>query len=388
MTQYNTAMQSDELLLEFGGEHLSRTTVTFAPLNIEHIDPEPEMLPDSNTRWARVVNHLRTRLSPEALKADQRGGVKLGRELSETDPLRTYLEQIGQYPLLTKEGEVTLAQAIEAGKSARQELDQAIASGVVPRPIARELKRVIRTGDVAELAMIRSNLRLVVSIAKKYQNSGVPLLDLIQEGNFGLIHAVEKFDWRRGFKFSTYSTWWIRQAIARGIVDNKSNIRVPHGRSELQARIVKARAGFMEAQGRQPAIDDLAALVDAPAEIVSDLLRVTGDTISLNALVRDDGRTELGDLAARTSAEIVFDTFASEQLPVEVQKLLDTLGAREQKYIVLRFGLDGSEPRTHVELNEMFGLEKSGSRRLEVKILNKLRTTSDPRLLADLLGKT
>ncbi len=201
-------------------------------------------------------------------------------ERDEEDLVRLYLTDIGQYPLLTKDDEVRLAQAIEAGNAAREELESGGKEVTAARK--RELRRQSRLGEQAERTFVQSNLRLVVSIAKKYQASGLPLLDLIQEGNLGLMHAVEKFDWRKGFKFSTYATWWIRQAITRGIANTGRTIRLPVHAGDTLARLQKARARLELKLGRPATLAELSAEVEMPEDKVTEALRFAAEPLSLS----------------------------------------------------------------------------------------------------------
>ncbi|HEC09925.1 MAG TPA: sigma-70 family RNA polymerase sigma factor, partial [Acidimicrobiales bacterium] len=205
-------------------------------------------------------------------------------ERDEEDLVRLYLTDIGQYPLLTKEDEVRLAQAIEAGNEARELLDKGTEADGKPLTPARKriVRRASRAGEQAERTFVQSNLRLVVSIAKKYQASGLPLLDLIQEGNLGLMHAVEKFDWRKGFKFSTYATWWIRQAITRGIANTGRTIRLPVHAGDTLARLQKARSRLELKMGRPATLTELAAEVDMPEDKVTEALRFAAEPLSLS----------------------------------------------------------------------------------------------------------
>ncbi|HUF84014.1 MAG TPA: sigma-70 family RNA polymerase sigma factor, partial [Acidimicrobiia bacterium] len=230
-------------------------------------------------------------------------------ERDEEDLVRLYLTDIGQYPLLTKDDEVRLAQQIENGNEARQFLDQGV-DGVGKALTAakkRELRRRSREGDQAERTFVQSNLRLVVSIAKKYQASGLPLLDLIQEGNLGLMHAVEKFDWRKGFKFSTYATWWIRQAITRGIANTGRTIRLPVHAGDTLARLQKARSRLELKYGRPATLGELAAEVEMPEDKVTEALRFAAEPLSLSEPLREDGDAELGDVVEDRSAESPFE---------------------------------------------------------------------------------
>ncbi|MGH3851761.1 MAG: sigma-70 family RNA polymerase sigma factor, partial [Pseudonocardiaceae bacterium] len=214
-------------------------------------------------------------------------------ERDEEDLVRLYLTDIGQYPLLTKDDEVRLAKAIEAGNEARGAIE---AAGTLAQARRRELRRTAQEGMNAQRTFVQSNLRLVVSIAKKYQASGLPLLDLIQEGNLGLMHAVEKFDWRKGFKFSTYATWWIRQAITRGIANTGRTIRLPVHAGDTLARLQKARSRLELKLGRPATLSELSAEVEMTEEKVTEALRFAAEPLSLSEPLREDGDAELGDV--------------------------------------------------------------------------------------------
>src|ERR687891_755017 len=295
-------------------------------------------------------------------------------ERDEEDLVRLYLTDIGQYPLLTKDDEVRLAQAIEAGNAARVELEAGVATLSPARK--RELRRCARDGEDAERTFVQSNLRLVVSIAKKYQASGLPLLDLIQEGNLGLMHAVEKFDWRKGFKFSTYATWWIRQAITRGIANTGRTIRLPVHAGDTLVRLQKARSRFELEHGRHATLAELARELDLPEEKVTELLLVAPDPVSLSEPVSEDGETELGDLVQDRSAESPFDAAARALLPAELEKVLSVLDERERNILCLRFGLDRGEPRTPDEVGEIVHLSRERVRQIEARALSRLRHPS------------
>ncbi|MEY2405173.1 MAG: polymerase nonessential primary-like sigma factor, partial [Acidimicrobiaceae bacterium] len=263
-------------------------------------------------------------------------------ERDEEDLVRLYLTDIGQYPLLTKDDEVRLAQAIEAGNEARLALDKG-GKDITPAK-KRDLRRCARGGEDAERTFVQSNLRLVVSIAKKYQASGLPLLDLIQEGNLGLMRAVEKFDWRKGFKFSTYATWWIRQAITRGIANTGRTIRLPVHAGDTLARLQKARARLELKLGRPATLSELSAEVEMPEDKVTEALRFAAEPLSLSEPLREDGDAELGDVVEDRSAESPFEVAATALLPDEIARLLAPLDEREREILKLRFGLDRGEP--------------------------------------------
>tara|TARA_B110000438_G_scaffold300211_1_gene352071 strand:+ start:1977 stop:2942 length:966 start_codon:yes stop_codon:yes gene_type:complete len=305
-------------------------------------------------------------------------------ERDEEDLVRLYLTDIGQYPLLTKEGEVRLAQQIEAGTEGRAEM---AAKGDSLAPARkRELKRNIKRGQEAERTFVQSNLRLVVSIAKKYQASGLPLLDLIQEGNLGLMHAVEKFDWRKGFKFSTYATWWIRQAITRGIANTGRTIRLPVHAGDTLARLQKARSRLELKFGRQATLAELSAEVEMPEEKVTEALRFAAEPLSLSEPLREDGDAELGDVVEDRAAESPFEVAATSLLPEEISRLLAPLDTREREILKLRFGLDRGEPRTLEEVGEHFNLTRERIRQIEARAMSKLRHPSSDTGARDLLA--
>ena len=295
-----------------------------------------------------------------------------------------YLSDIGQYPLLTKDDEARLAQAIEAGTAAEKELDEGGTSLSPARK--RELRRLVRAGEEAERTFVQSHLRLVVSIAKKYQASGLPLLDLIQEGNLGLMHAVEKFDWRKGFKFSTYATWWIRQALTRGIANTGRTIRLPVLAGDTLSRLQKARVRLETSLGRPPTLSELAADLEMPEAKVTETLRFAADTLSLSTPLREDGDAELGDMVEDRGAESPFDAAAISLLPEEIGRLLSPLDEREREILRLRFGLDRGEPRTLEEVGEHFNLTRERIRQIEARAMSKLRHPSADTGAKDLLS--
>jgi RNA polymerase sigma factor (sigma-70 family) len=304
-------------------------------------------------------------------------------ERDEEDLVRLYLTDIGQYTLLTKDDEVRLAKQIEAGKAAIAELDSATDLSAARK---RELRRAARDGEDAERAFVQSNLRLVVSIAKKYQASGLPLLDLIQEGNLGLMHAVEKFDWRKGFKFSTYATWWIRQAITRGIANTGRTIRLPVHAGDTLARLQKARSRLELKLGRPATLSELAKEVEMPEDKVTEALRFAAEPLSLSEPLREDGDAELGDVVEDRSAESPFEVAATALLPDEIARLLAPLDEREREILKLRFGLDRGEPRTLEEVGEHFNLTRERIRQIEARAMSKLRHPSSDTGARDLLA--
>jgi RNA polymerase sigma factor (sigma-70 family) len=307
----------------------------------------------------------------------------MGREDADEDLVRLYLNDLSQYSLLTKDDEVRLAKAIEAGNEATE----ALAGGGEELTAARkrELRRTARRGEQAERQFVQSNLRLVVSVAKKYQASGLPLLDLIQEGNLGLIRAVEKFDWRKGFKFSTYATWWIRQAIVRGIANTARTIRLPVHVGDTLAQLQKARARLEFKYRRAVTLAELASELRLPEVKVSEALRFAAEPLSLSEPLREDGDAELGDVIWDHAAENPFEVATAALLPAQVDRLLGPLDEREREILTLRFGLDRGEPCTLAEVAEHFNLTRERVRQIEARAMTKLRHPASDTGARDLL---
>jgi len=304
-----------------------------------------------------------------------------GRSSEEEDLLQLYLNDIGKYPLLTRDDEVRLGTLTQAGQVAAARLAK---GDVFTVALQDELEDAVRAGEDAARKFVRSNLRLVVSIAKKYQASGLPLLDLIQEGNFGLIQAVERFDPRRGFKFSTYATWWIRQTVARGIANTSRTIRLPvHAGDQLLA--IRMAASALELRhGRAPKASEVAAAVAMPPKKVEELLPYLGEPTSLSEHLID-GETEMGELVEDLTTPPPDQAVFAAMLPTHVAQLLSVLEPREQEVLCLRYGLDRGSPRTLEEVGEHFGLTREGVRQVELKAISKLRRSSNARNARDLL---
>jgi RNA polymerase sigma factor (sigma-70 family) len=299
------------------------------------------------------------------------------------DLVRLYLKDIGKHALLTKDDEARLGQSIEEGKFARD----ALLSGKSLTPSEkRKLRAKVREGEEATQTFIKANLRLVVSIAKKYQASELPLLDLVQEGNLGLIHAVEKFDYRKGFKFSTYATWWIRQAITRGIANTGRTIRLPVHAGDLLARLQKAKVQLELQFGRRPTVAELAKELDLPEKQVVEIQRYASEPLSLSDPLREDGDAELGDIVEDRSAVSPFEAAADALLPAELERLLAPLDERERQILKLRFGLDRGEPRTLEEVGESFNLTRERIRQIEARAMSKLRHPTSDTGARELLG--
>jgi len=304
-------------------------------------------------------------------------------ESAEHDIVKLYLSGIGKYQLLSKNDEARLAQVIEAGREAASVVQSA--SSLTPAKRS-ELRRLIHEGEEAHQVFVQSNLRLVVSIAKRYQASGLPLLDLVQEGNLGLIHAVEKFDWRKGFKFSTYATWWIRQAISRGIANTGRTIRLPVHVSDMLTRISQARTALSLKLGRPATLDELAAATMMSRESLVEALGWRSEPLSLSDPLSEDSDNSLGDVVlADVNAVTPFDHAATSLLPDEINRLLAPLDGREATVLRLRFGLDRGELRTLEEVGQHFHLTRERIRQIEAKAMSKLRHPSVDNGARDLL---
>jgi RNA polymerase sigma factor (sigma-70 family) len=286
------------------------------------------------------------------------------------DLLGLYLDEAGSFPLLTKADEMRLGQVIQEGQAAQARLE----SGEKLSPKQRrELRAQVEAAADATAEFINANLRLVVSVARKYQWSGLPLGDLIQEGNLGLIHAVEKFDWRKGFKFSTYATWWIRQSIGRAVENTAHTVRVPAHVGDEIRRVRRLQAEMEVRIGRPPTLAELAEAVGTTEAVVSELFRYDTDPMSLDVAVGEDGDTSLGDLVVNRTAESPFEAVANSLLPDEVSRFLERLSKEERQVLELRYGLDRGEPRTQGEVGQALQLTAERVRRIERDALGKLR---------------
>jgi RNA polymerase primary sigma factor len=283
--------------------------------------------------------------------------------------------------LLTAEQEVILAKAIEEGEAATAELDKA-GSGTVR---IRELQRVERQGQLAKRKLIEANLRLVVSIARRYVGRGMLLLDLIQEGNLGLIRAVEKFDYTKGFKFSTYATWWIRQAITRAIADQARTIRIPVHMVETINKLIRIQRQLLQDLGREPTPEEIGREMEFSPEKVREILKVSQEPVSLETPIGEEADSHLGDFIEDSDAVVPVDAASFILLQEQLDSVLHTLSEREKKVIQLRFGLADGHPRTLEEVGREFGVTRERIRQIESKTLSKLRHPSRSQKLRDYL---
>ncbi|WP_424887599.1 RNA polymerase sigma factor [Streptomyces sp. XH2] len=287
-----------------------------------------------------------------------------------SDLFRQYLREIGRIPLLSAAEEVELARCVEAGLFAEEKLAGA---PDLDSQLALDLDRLVVLGRMAKRRLIEANLRLVVSVAKRYIGRGLTMLDLVQEGNLGLIRAVEKFDYARGYKFSTYATWWIRQAMSRALADQARTIRVPVHVVELINRVVRVQRRMLQERGYEPTADEVAAHLDLTQERVSEVLRLAQEPVSLHAPVGEEDDVALGDLIEDGDAASPVESAAFLLLREHLEAVLSTLGERERKVVQLRYGLADGRPRTLEEIGRIFGVTRERIRQIESKTLNKLR---------------
>jgi RNA polymerase primary sigma factor len=341
----------------------------------------PEHTTSSASRARRLSATLRRRSRLSADRALERG-------VGTSDPVRMYLREIGRVPLLTAVEEVELARRIEGGAEASErlaDLDAVGALGELPADESRALQRLADDGDEAKSALIQANLRLVVSIAKRYVGRGMQFLDLIQEGNMGLMRAVEKFDYTKGFKFSTYATWWIRQAITRSIADQARTIRIPVHMVESINRVHRMQRQMVQELEREPTVDELADAVSMTADRVREIQRISLDLLSLDAPVGEEDDSYLADFIKDDGAEEPLDAATRQMLQEAVKEVLDELNEREKEVVVMRFGLDDEQARTLEEVGKQFGVTRERIRQIESKTLAKLRHPHRSQKLRDYL---
>ena len=300
------------------------------------------------------------------------------------DPVRMYLKEIGKVDLLTASEEVDLAMKIEAGLEATEKLEAAEAGELeLTRSEMRRLTRIENVGLEAKQALISANLRLVVSIAKRYVGRGMLFLDLIQEGNLGLIRAVEKFDYQKGFKFSTYATWWIRQAITRAIADQARTIRIPVHMVETINKLVRVQRQLLQDLGRDPTPEEIGAEMDMSADRVREIQKISQEPVSLETPIGEEEDSQLGDFIEDSQAIVPPDAASFSMLQEQLTQVLDSLADRERKVIELRFGLVDGHPRTLEEVGREFGVTRERIRQIESKTLAKLRHPSRSSKLKD-----
>ena len=309
------------------------------------------------------------------------------------DPVRMYLKEIGKVPLLSAEEEIELAKNMEAGAVAKEKIAilksrEENATEEELAEIKEEIKNLqkdLDAGDEAKKRLAEANLRLVVSIAKRYVGRGMLFLDLIQEGNLGLIKAVEKFDYRKGYKFSTYATWWIRQAITRAIADQARTIRIPVHMVETINKLIRVSRQLLQELGREPSPEEIAAEMNMPVERVREILKISQEPVSLETPIGEEEDSHLGDFIQDDNVPVPADADAFTLLKEQLEEVLGTLTEREQKVLTLRFGLEDGRARTLEEVGKEFNVTRERIRQIEAKALRKLRHPSRSRKLKDYL---
>ncbi|MFI0709725.1 sigma-70 family RNA polymerase sigma factor [Streptomyces inhibens] len=326
------------------------------------ITPEPETDTEPETEMEPVSEMEPEPVSAPAPRPDTSG--------PSSDLFRQYLREIGRIPLLTAAEEVELARRVEAGLFAEEKLTN---TPDLSSQLAYDLDQLVVLGRMAKRRLIEANLRLVVSVAKRYVGRGLTMLDLVQEGNLGLIRAVEKFDYARGYKFSTYATWWIRQAMSRALADQARTIRVPVHVVELINRVVRVQRRMLQERGYEPTPEEVATHLDLTEERVSEVLRLAQEPVSLHAPVGEEEDVALGDLIEDGDAASPVESAAFLLLREHLDAVLSTLGERERKVVQLRYGLADGRPRTLEEIGRIFGVTRERIRQIESKTLNKLR---------------
>jgi RNA polymerase primary sigma factor len=387
------ALHSVELTPEVLAGLLSRLQAEGVTL----VEEEDDELTDevAARRLSRQAN------SRSDTRARQSNGKRAGSSGSDSvgnseDPVHTYLKEIGRVPLLNAELEVEIAQAIEAGNEAAVRLaahelaeqEEGLAEDLLDAGQLSRCRRAVRNGQAAKDELIEANLRLVVSIAKRYRNRGLAFLDLIQEGNLGLMRAVDKFDHTKGFKFSTYATWWIRQAITRAIADQARTIRIPVHMVETINKVVWAQRQLLQELGREPTIEEVSQRVEFPIDRIREILRINQDTVSLEQPVGDEDDFNLSDLIEDRGAVVPDDAATRSLLDAAVREALGHLSEREQDVVRLRFGLDDGKIRTLEEVGKEFGVTRERVRQIESKTLAKLRRPDAAHLLRDYLEES
>lgn len=361
-------------------------------------DPNADVVPTDMEITKELVGELMAELEEDPVTGEERRKARRSRleavgwatsldGSGSADSVRVYLKEIGRVPLLTGPDEVRLAKRMEEGLEAVDELAVLNAEGRLESldfATRRKLQRRVRDGDRAQQQLIQANLRLVVSIAKRYVGRGMQLLDLVQEGNLGLMRAVQKFDHSKGFKFSTYATWWIRQAISRAIADQARTIRIPVHMVETINRVRRTQRDMLQKLEREPSIEELATEVDLTPERVREILRISLDPVSLEAPVGEDD-SQLGDFLADENAERPVDVAARAMLSNDVLEALDELNDREKEVVRMRFGLIDGRARTLEEVGRAFGVTRERIRQIESKTLAKLRHPQRSEKLRDYL---
>ena len=356
-------------------------------LEVDQAELEAELVEDvveepDEAREPRTADFVWDEEESEALRQARKDA-----ELTASaDSVRAYLKQIGKVALLNAEEEVELAKRIEAGLYAAERVRKAEDENEkLPPQMRRDLRWIVRDGERAKNHLLEANLRLVVSLAKRYTGRGMAFLDLIQEGNLGLIRAVEKFDYTKGYKFSTYATWWIRQAITRAMADQARTIRIPVHMVEVINKLGRIQRELLQDLGREPTPEELAKEMDITPEKVLEIQQYAREPISLDQTIGDEGDSQLGDFIEDSEAVVAVDAVSFTLLQDQLQSVLATLSEREAGVVRLRFGLTDGQPRTLDEIGQVYGVTRERIRQIESKTMSKLRHPSRSQVLRDYL---
>ncbi|MEU2794168.1 RNA polymerase sigma factor [Streptomyces sp. NPDC007100] len=340
------------------------------------VSPAPEAVPSAGTAIEAAGGFTLSHGDEGDAPAQQVAGSG-----ASADPVKDYLKLIGKVPLLNAEQEVELAKRVEAGLFAQEKLDTGEPAG----KLRRELEILVADGARAKEHLVEANLRLVVSLAKRYTGRGMLFLDLIQEGNLGLIRAVEKFDYVKGFKFSTYATWWIRQAITRAMADQARTIRIPVHMVEIINKLARIQRQLLQDTGREPTPEELAKELDMTPEKVIEVQKYGREPISLHTPLGDEGDSEFGDLIEDTEAVVPAEAVGFSFLQQQLRAILETLADREAGVVSMRYGLKDGQPKTLDEIGKVYGVTRERIRQIENKTMSKLRHPSRSQLLRDYL---
>jgi RNA polymerase primary sigma factor len=381
--------------LEPETEELAAIYASLRERGVEVVDEISDELKREDERRMRSTTSRDERRDRIAKAGEEGSGVKLGSmdpmRLTTTstsstfDPVRMYLKEIGKVPLLTAEQEVVLAKRIEAGIDAAKRMESEV---IDDRAQRSNLKAIVRDGEMASRQLVEANLRLVVSIAKRYANRGMALLDLVQEGNLGLMRAVDKFDYTKGFKFSTYATWWIRQAITRAIADQARTIRIPVHMVETMNKVMRIKRQMAQELEREPTHAELAKKTQLSIEKIREIERIAQDPVSLETHVGEEDDSSLGDFVVDPSGATPQKIAAKKLLVEAIEAALDELNERERAIVRMRFGLDDGQVHTLEEVGQSFGVTRERIRQIESKTLQKLRHPVRSKQLRDYLEES
>ncbi len=369
----------EEVVDSLSKRGLQRGFLTMHEVQVDLVDAEAD--PDVLEKVLETLKKRTIRIE-EGVADDPADDLIDDETLSVSDPVKMWLQEIGRYKLLTSQQEVELAMQLEAGKRAEDKLKDSEELATEDRVL---LDRAVRKGNSAHARLVEANLRLVVSIARNYVGRGMPLLDLIQEGNLGLMRAVDRFDYRKGFKFSTYASWWIRQGITRAIADQARTIRVPIHVVDMINKLIRSKRDLSQDLGREPTIEEIARDLEIEPDRVEELNKIAQNPVSLETPVGEEDDSTLGDFVEDGSAEVPVEAATFRLLQDYISHALEGLNDRERDVLIMRFGLEDGRVRTLEEVGERFGVTRERIRQLETKALAKLRHPNNSRRLEGFL---